>query len=233
MTDYIVNYKLFDTREDLVKFFISYFTETVKSKNGGKVNIALSGGDSPRWYLPPLAEIKDIDWGKIFIYQVDERCVPFDDEQNNYKMLKEALFDNIDIPECNLFRMNGAGDPVTGAEEYGDILIEGKVDFDLMVLGMGNDGHTASIFPDSHYLYNYKNITAVNKFPSSDQNRITLTMEFINKATKKIFVVEGNDKKEVLKDIFYDKDKLKYPAARVTGDVIWAFDKNTAGFLIN
>lgn len=224
-----VNYKLFDSREDIKEHLVNYFLSLIQGKQ--KINIALSGGGSPKWYLSGFIN-KNINWGNIFISQVDERCVPPDDDQSNYKMLKETLFNKINIPPENIFRIKGEADPFEEAIDYGKHILDNNIKFDIIILGMGNDGHTASIFPNQDYLFNYYKITGVTQFPHSDQKRITLTEETINKSSNKIFIVDGEDKEEKLKEIFVEGNK-NLPAARIKDNVLWLLNKNSSKFLNN
>lgn len=178
-----------------------------------------------------------IDWGKVNFYWVDERCVPKDDEESNYGMTEKILLKNISIPENNIHRIIGENVPEDEAKRYSEILKsnlphkDNYPKFDLILLGMGEDGHTASIFPDQMYLLNAKEACEVSIHPSTFQNRITLTGRLINNAERIYFLITGKSKAEVVSKILEKKDNyLDYPAAHieaVDGEVKWLLAVNS------
>ncbi len=206
----------------------------------GKINIAISGGNTPKLLFEVLAENykNKIDWMNVNFYWVDERCVPPADPESNFGMTHKNLFSKVKIPEDNVYRILGENDPKDEAVRYSEVLknnLEIKnnfPEFDLMLLGIGDDGHTASIFPDQMKLLNSQDVCAVATHPSSGQKRITLTGRVINNSKRVYFLVTGKSKSEVVKDILEKKnDYLKYPAAHIKptdGDLNWYLDKEAA-----
>ncbi len=183
-----------------------------------------------------------IDWMKVNIFWVDERCVPPDDEESNFGMTKKILLNKVSLPESNVHRIFGENEPQKEAIRYSEIIKynlnfkNGFPVFDLILLGVGDDGHTASIFPDQMKLLNSKNICGVAIHPVSRQKRITLTGKIINNAERIYFLVTGKSKAIIISEILNKKDGyLKYPAAHInsdSGNVSWYLDKDAAGLIM-
>jgi len=242
-----VSYKLkiFETPEEVAKAFAEDIKETVEKNisEKGECNISLSGGSTPKLLFDILAkEYSDkINWKNINFFWGDERCVPPNDNESNYGMTKKHLFDFINLPEENVYRVKGEDEPEKEALRYGE-LIKTKIKtgievnnfpvFDLMILGMGDDGHTASIFPDIIELWDSQNICEVAEHPVTNQKRITVTGGIINNSKKIVFLITGKNKNYVLKKIINkEEDYLKYPAALVqpvSGELFFYIDKNAA-----
>ena len=173
----------------------------------------------------------NINWQHVNFYWADERCVPPDSDESNYGMTLRYLLCKINIPDENVHRVYGENDPVNEAVRYSNLLeknLEKKNDlpsFDLILLGMGEDGHTASIFPDQMELLNSDKLCAVATHPESSQKRITLTGNVINNADRIYFLITGSNKAEVTKKILEKKNNyLKFPAAHIhneEGILIW------------
>ena len=198
-------------------------------------NIALSGGNTPRSIYSILSENKTplIPWEKIKFFWGDERCVPPYHADSNYLMAKEALFDKIDLINDQVFRIKGEIDPDLEKERYKQTVISNTNGiFDLMFLGLGTDGHTASIFPNQMHLIKSKEICAKAVHPNSGQVRITLTGDILNASKKILFLVTGSEKSQVVYDILNQKgDWEKYPASYVkpvNGQIIWILDRKAA-----
>jgi len=163
-----------------------------------------------------------IDWNNVNFFWVDERCVPPDEIESNYGMTKKILLNNISIPDSNVNRMKGEDNPESEATLYSQLLKKrlpsrnGYPEFDLIILGMGNDGHTASIFPDQMYLLNADEVCAVARQPQTGQKRITITGKVINNAERVFFIVNGEGKSKVLNEVLEKEgDYMKYPASHV------------------
>ncbi|MEP5616593.1 MAG: 6-phosphogluconolactonase, partial [Flavobacteriaceae bacterium] len=215
--------------------------EFVKGKP--EVHIALSGGSTPKIVFNVLAlDYGDkIDWKKIHFYWGDERCVPPTDDESNYKMTVEHLFSKIVIPETNIHRILGENDPISEAMRYANLLeinmdrVEGTPQFDLVILGMGDDGHTASIFPHEIELWNTQDHCVVATHPDSGQKRVSINGEVINQAKEVVFLVTGLGKAEKVKSILEKREGFEaYPASLVnpnSGKLIWFMDEDAASEL--
>ena len=201
-----------------------------------KLHVALSGGSTPQLLFDKLAsDFKDsIDWQYIHFYWGDERCVPPGHAESNYGMTKKHLFDHINIPADNIHRIHGEKDPVQEAMRYGQEINAnvpsnfGLPCFDLIMLGLGTDGHTASIFPHEMQLLEQKETCAVATHPESGQKRVSLTGPVINNAAYVAFLVTGSSKQEKVKEIFRKTGSWKsYPASYIApthGELHWFMD---------
>ena len=238
--------RIFENAEMLVGGLYKYLGEIRAGKQGkeGPLHIVLAGGGTPRAFYQFLAKrpAGEIDWHQIHFWWGDERCVPPDHDESNYRMVRESLLDHIDIVPGNIHRMRGESQPESEAQRYGREIAEfvplaknGLPVFDLILLGMGSDGHTASIFPDSELDEKNSDYCAVTHHPESGQKRITLTMPVLNQARQVLFMVSGEGKAEVVRQILqYKKDFSDLPAARVrpvTGEIVWFLDREAAKFI--
>ena len=179
-----------------------------------------------------------IGWHKVKFFWGDERCVPPTDSESNYKMAYESLLSRLQIPASNIFRIRGENDPQNEATEYSEIVKKqlpqtNKIPkFDLIMLGLGEDGHTASIFPNQKSLLESEKIYASAVHPETGQKRITLTGKVINNASTIVFIVTGNNKAKVVDEIINQKDNYKnYPASFIlphNGELYWLLDKSAA-----
>ncbi len=229
---------IYKTKQEVAVNFSSYLSNLIKEKK--IVHIALSGGSTPKIVFEELASnfIKKIDWSGVHLYWGDERCVPPTDADSNYKMTVDYLVSKINIPQENVHRIKGEDAPSKEAIRYGEVLVKNLPEknklpnFDLVILGMGDDGHTASIFPHEINLWNSKNICEVAIHPDSGQKRISLTGNIINNATAVAFLVTGEGKKEKVDSIINKKEGYKqYPASLVaptSENLIWFLDAAAA-----
>ncbi len=244
MTGSIVNYKIIIKKDtiEIAEQFSKIVIEKIKKKRG-KFSLALSGGSTPAAIFKYLAEnhSSNIDWTKVLLFWGDERCVHPGSDESNYKMAYENLISQVDLPITNVFRIRGEHDPVEEAEYYSD-LIRDKIKkkhklprFDLIMLGLGTDGHTASIFPDQIDLLHSDKICEVAVHPESGQQRITFTGKVINNAGTVIFLVQGKSKSKIAAAILNGSDENnKYPAAHIKpayGELIWLLDNQAAAKL--
>jgi 6-phosphogluconolactonase len=192
--------------------------------------IALSGGNTPRPVYAELARIgRDLPWERVFFTFGDERCVPSNDEQSNFRMARESLFVPAAVPEKSIARMRGEIDPQVAAQEYQDGLDllaaqRGEVIYrhDLILLGMGDDGHTASLFPGTAALQETTRKVVANFVPKSNPWRITFTFPLINQARQICFLANANKNTAVLEKVL--EGDQQYPAARVApanGGLTW------------
>lgn len=229
----------FDTTNELNRSFTDWLTERLTEKK--ELTIALSGGSTPKRLFDHWAKLPHgtIDWSKIKFFWGDERCVPPTDEESNYKITKEHLFDFVPVPDENIFRIKGENEAQTEAERYGLLLDreletkEGIPVFDIMMLGMGDDGHTASIFPHEMELWNSPTNCVVAIHPVSGQNRVSVTGKVINASRHVVFLVTGENKAERVEEIVKHPEEsiTRYPAARVqpdSGNLTWFMDQQAA-----
>lgn len=219
---------IFKNNEAVAAAFADFLKKEIAKTE--KINIALSGGSTPKVLFDILAKkyADKIDWKKVHFYWGDERCVAPTDEESNYKMTNEKLLQHINIPPGNIHRVLGENDPTEEADRYGKLiewnlfLKDGLPIFDLIILGMGSDGHTASIFPHQIELLSAAETCAVAIHPESGQRRITLTGNVINAAKQIHFLVTGASKTSVIKEIFSKKGSYKtYPAAAIEKAEWW------------
>ena len=197
--------------------------------------IALSGGNTPRPVYHELTRIgRDLPWDRMFFTFGDERCVPPDDEQSNFRMAREALFIPANVPNNSVARIEGEIEPKIAAQKYEEKLklmaaqrAEPIYRHDLILLGMGNDGHTASLFPETEASRETQRWVMENFVPKSNTWRITFTFPLINKARQICFLANA-DKNTSLLDKVLGGD-TNYPAARVeptNGDLTWILAQN-------
>jgi len=211
-----------------------------KNKLSQPFNIAVSGGGTPKLLFTLLAAeyIDSIPWHFVRLFWVDERCVPPTHAESNFGMTYQTLLKHVPIHETNIFRMQGESDPQKEAERYQRLLEKelplknGFPQFDLVLLGMGDDGHTASIFPNDMALLNSDVAVAVGKNPTSGQKRITLTGSTLEQAKQVGFLITGESKSEIIRQIIHNEPESKlYPAAHVhsiSDETIFFMDKLAA-----
>ncbi|RED96976.1 6-phosphogluconolactonase [Marinoscillum furvescens] len=200
-------------------------------------HVALSGGSTPKILFDYLAEnyADAAQWQKMHFYWGDERMVPPTDGDSNYKMTKDRLFDKVPVPAENIHRILGEEDPADEAVRYGSLLtqqmnvVNGLPVFDMVILGMGGDGHTASIFPHEIELLQSSNVCDVATHPESGQIRVTLSGPVINAASEVVFLVTGSGKQEKIDEIYHQKGGWEsYPASFIKptdGKLQWYVDE--------
>jgi 6-phosphogluconolactonase len=210
----------------------------------GCFSVALAGGSTPkRTYevLASEAQRRQVDWSKVHIFFGDERCVPPDHAESNYRMANEALISRVPVPPRNVHRINGEGDAVANASLYEDELRTffdhaSWPRFDLVLLGMGDDGHTASLFPGTKALAEQQAWVVANWVEKFGAFRITLTGPAINHAAHIIFMVTGASKAErlsaVLRQEKYETEHLPSQLIKpLNGTLKWLVDKDAAARL--
>lgn len=238
------NKKIFDNKEELALFFAEYLVARVlETPSGEFFTWALSGGSTPKYIFNFLAERfrSKINWEKVKVFWGDERCVSPDNSESNYKMADENLLSHILIPEQNIFRMFGEAEPVVETKRYADLLnnhlkkVNSVPSFDLLTLGLGNDGHIASIFPPFADVFNSDNLVEATLNPYTGQKRLTITGKLINNARNIYVLVTGAEKKQIVKLLMQEqKEWMKLPAAKVdphNGQLQWLLDKQAASIL--
>lgn len=210
----------------------------------GRFTIALAGGATPRQTYERLARAPHRDrmpWARTWIFFGDERMVPPDAPGSNYRMARETLLAHVPVPERQVFRMRGeAADAEAAAAEYARTLAEvfglrrGALPrFDLVLLGLGVDGHTASLFPGSPVLREvFRPVAAVHAAAAAIPERLTLSLPVLNAAAQVVFLVAGPEKAKVVKAVLGDRAPL--PAALVQplgGELVWLLDRAAASLL--
>ena len=200
----------------------------------GRFTVAFSGGSTPKRLFEILATpafSNNIDWKNVFIFWSDERFVPHTSDESNYKMSRTALLDHIRIPRKNVFATPTKGEPAACASEYEASVkaILGKsAQFDLTLLGMGDDGHTASLFPGTTILTETKRLVKEVWVASKQTWRISFTYTLINKSKEVMLLVGDANKYPILKKIFAKNAKYLYPVQGVApqkGQTIWMLDE--------
>jgi 6-phosphogluconolactonase len=209
----------------------------------GRFAVALAGGSTPKRVYELLASDnyrEQLDWSKVHIFFGDERCVPPDNAESNYRMANEALLSRVSLPARNIHRMNGVGDAISNARLYEDEMRTFFNDatwprFDLILLGMGDDGHTASLFPGTEVLMEGEAWVVGLWVEKLGAYRITLTAPAINHAAHILFLVTGENKAARLAEILKgERDPMRLPAQLIKpldGSPEWLIDKAASGGL--
>ena len=204
------------------QYFLEMTTEAVQAR--GRARIAISGGSTPKTTFALLADPSEpwrahMPWDNLDIYWVDERCVPPDHADSNYRMTREAMLDHVPLKPEQIHRIEGELSPDAAAASYESELrssfrLEGAESprFDLVALGMGPDGHTASLFPNTEAIQELGRLAVANHVPQQkDSWRITLTWPVINHASSVFFLIAGTDKAAVLNEVLagpHDPERL-------------------------
>jgi 6-phosphogluconolactonase len=237
--------KIFPTPQSLAESLALDLVSQIREADSGDhpFTIALSGGSTPRLLFSVLGDLyaSSVPWDKVHFFWVDERCVPPEDHESNFGMTNEVLFSKIKIPRENIHRMKGEDDPVKESERYSREINDFSAKrndlpfFDIMLLGLGEDGHTASIFPGNEKLFLTDKTCTTAVHPSTGQTRITITGKIINNAASVILLVTGKNKAVIVNKIMEKhKNKKQFPASFVKptdGRLYWYLDE-AAGSLI-
>jgi 6-phosphogluconolactonase len=236
-----VNIEILKNADDLARAAAKHFV--AKSREAiletGRFTLALSGGSTPKRLYELLADPTEpfrdqITWEKIYFFWSDERDVPPHHPESNYRMAREALLSRVPVVRENVHRIEPENQiAADAAARYETILKrvtgEDLPKLDLILLGLGTDGHTASIFPGSEVLQETKRLVAapwVEKFKSY---RITMTLPLLNNGGSVVFLVSGDEKAEIVKEVL--KEHVQYPAQFVrptNGEVLWMLDKGAS-----
>jgi 6-phosphogluconolactonase len=226
-----------------------HFVETAESAvaGRGRARIAISGGSTPKATFELLADpnlpwLKRMPWSKLELFWVDERCVPPDHPDSNYRMTREAMLDHVPLAPTQIHRMEGELDPEAAAARYESELrnsfrLEGAETprFDLINLGMGPDGHTASLFPHTAALEEMSRLAVANHVENKDAWRVTLTRPVINQGVSVFFLIGGADKAQILHEVLLgprDPERLPSQLIAPAGGILTLFlDKAAAALL--
>lgn len=248
------NIIFFDARRDIaipgnghevIRFCAEQFLQVGKQaiKEKGTFHVALSGGNTPKAIFQCLASSEyatQIDWQNVFLFWSDERNVNPDDAQSNYKMAMDAGLASLPIKKENIHRMPAEGEAIEiekAAKDYEKLVAEvlPKSSFDLVMLGMGEDGHTASLFPKTHGLHAKGRLVIANYIPQLNTWRMTLTYECINLAKNIHIYVLGKNKAKMVKQIFSNSlDPDEFPIHKIgtrKHKALWILDTDAASEL--
>jgi 6-phosphogluconolactonase len=245
--------RAFDERRDVVipgdaqqtiEFCVKQFIQLARSaiRDRGVFTVALSGGSTPNALFKRLASEdcrNALDWKKIRLFWSDERSVPPDDPQSNYYTAMESGLSSLSIPKENIFRMKAEVDIETNAAAYEKEILTHVPEkrFDLVMLGMGEDGHTASLFPWTNALHSTDRLVAANYIPQKNTWRMTLTYECIHSAALITIYVIGKNKAEMVKKVFSDSgDDDSIPIRKVgipSNKALWILDNEASEALVH
>jgi len=208
------------------EYFLARSGEAVAQK--GLFTVALSGGSTPK-ILYELLVGRQVPWSKTHFFWSDERHVPPDHPDSNYRMAYEAMLSRVPVPESNVHRVHGENpDAAEAANEYEQTLLP----LDLILLGLGTDGHTASIFPGSDVLHETKRLVAATWVEKLNTYRITMTLPLLNAGASVLFLVSGAEKAQIVKEVL--EGPKQYPAQLVQpthGQLLWMLDEDAAAKL--
>jgi len=208
------------------EYFVARSGEAVAQK--GFFTVALSGGSTPKALYELLVDL-DVPWSKTHFFWSDERHVPPDHPDSNYRMAYEAMLSRVPVPEANIHRVHGENpDAAEAAREYEQTLLP----LDLILLGLGTDGHTASIFPGSEVLHETKRLVAAPWVEKFNSYRITMTLPLLNNGATVLFLVSGAEKAGIVKEVL--EGPKQYPAQLVQpthGQLLWMLDKDASANL--
>ena len=234
---------IFESKQVAADWLAEQIVEDASKIDAGKYNVALSGGSTPSLLFTALAKsdpnavyLRNLNW-----FWGDERMVPPDDEQSNYKDANDRLFSQVPISFSRVFRIRGEENICKERIRYERVI--GSVlpkrheypMFDLMILGVGSDGHTASIFPQNMDLIMSHNWVDIVAHPETGQQRLTLSGEVLKNAFRVVFLAMGKSKAKVISEIVNKKGNFRnYPASFVkprSGNLLWILDEEAAGEL--
>ena len=237
--------RIFKDLEKLSRNAAELFVEqaTYAINERGRFLVALNGGNTPARLFQLLAtDYRDlVDWSNVHVFWGDERCVPPDDSGSSYGQAKDMLLNHVDIPNNNVHRVKGELGPLSASTEYSQtlkLLAEDNLEFprfDLVYLGMGEDGHTASLFPGSPVDVTETVIPVSANYQDRPANRVTMTPRVFNQARIVVFMATGEKKANTLAEVLSDRYNPElYPAQRIDpkdGELIWLVDEGAAAKL--
>jgi 6-phosphogluconolactonase len=230
--------KIFKNTNEIAEAIAKLLIDLLKEHGDKPIHIALSGGNTPKIIFTYLNEIYGYKLAnnRFHFWWGDERCVPPTNNESNFKWANELWLKPIGIPETNIHRILEENDLVPEATRYSEEMkkwveiMNGAPRFDLIMLGLGDDGHTASIFPNQMNLLSSENWCEVAVHPVSRQKRITITGKVINNARKVVFISTGESKAQMVRQIAVEI-KPEFPASHikpVNGELIWLLDEKAA-----
>ena len=225
--------EIFDSSAELAQAAAEYFVAQCPE------TVALSGGSTPKLMFQVLADQfrEEVAWSRIHFFWSDERHVPPDDPESNYRMANEALLSHVPVSANCVHRIRGENpDAAAVASEYEqtlrDVTQQALPRLDLIFLGLGTDGHTASIFPGSEVLNETERLVAAPYVEKFKTHRITMTLPLLNNGASIVFLVSGAEKAQIVKEVLEGENKFPAQAVKPTqGELIWMLDKEAAAFL--
>ena len=236
---------IYKTADEVIEALANYFAHTVNNaiKEKNECTVVLPGGSSPKKLYQSLASwnfSNQIDWDKIYFFFEDERYVPFSSPENNGAMVKKFLFDPLKIADANIFYINTAVLPDEAAKKYAQRIVSlfknKPIRFDLILLGLGDNGHTASLFPHTPVLQEKKALVKAVPIDDPPSYRITMTAPLINEAHAIAFLVYGETKANAVFEVLEgEKNFETYPAQLINsedGAMHWFLDEDAAKNLV-
>jgi 6-phosphogluconolactonase len=237
--------KIFPSPSELAESLALELINQIKEadKSNSLFTIALSGGNTPKLLFSVLGDkfADSVNWLNVHFFWVDERCVPPDSNESNFNLAAQTLFKKLVVAPVNIHRIMGENDPEGEAERYSEEINDftfkrnGLPFLNAMLLGLGEDGHTASIFPGDEHLFRSDKICVSTVHPVTGQRRVTLTGNVINNAGHIIFLVTGSNKADIAKEVI-DRDECEklFPALLVFptyGKLSWYLDEEAGSLL--
>ena len=225
--------EIFENSEELARAAAEYFVAQSPD------TVALSGGSTPKLMFQILADQfrEELSWDRIQFFWSDERHVPPDHPESNYRMADEALLSHVPVASTNVHRVRGENpNAADAASEYEqtirDVTKQSLPRLDLIFLGLGTDGHTASIFPSSEVLHETERLVAAPYVEKFKSYRITMTLPLLNNSPSVVFLVSGAEKAQIVKEVLEGENKYPAQAVKPTqGELIWMLDKEAAAYL--
>lgn len=235
---------IYKSVDELIKAMADDFMKKVNAAidTEGECNVVLSGGSSPKNLYELLASYPyktEINWDKIYFFFGDERCVPFNDPANNGLMVKKTLFEPLKIADSMIFYISTLQSPEEAAKKYSRRIVahfkDKPIRFDLVLLGLGDDAHTASLFPNTPVLKEQKALVSAVYLEKSNSSRITMTAPLINEAQDISFLVFGENKAQAVKQVLEgENNPQQYPAQLIhpeDGNLNWYLDEEASRLL--
>jgi 6-phosphogluconolactonase len=233
-----VHVRVYEDYETMSRAALEFILSRIRSavEATGQATIALSGGTTPKRLFSLIASASSSDWPHVHFFWVDERCVSVDSAESNYKLAKDAFLSRISVKESNIHRIRGEAGADQAARDYEQDMRSffGKAtwpEFDLVLLGVGTDGHTASLFPGASALSEHTRLAIPLHFETPKPDRVTLSLAVLNHARETLFLATGCEKAVILHEILEDRNPRSYPAGMVkpsTGSVTWIIDREAA-----
>ena len=240
---YQVEISICDDEEELAATAVDFFVEQSEHafKRRRRFLVALSGGRTPRRLYELLASplyCERVDWKRTEVFWVDEQCVPPDHEDSNYRMAYELLLSKVPLEEKQIHRIRGEEDPELAAKVYGmeisAYISKSLITFDLAILGLGIDGHTASLYPGDPAVAETGKVAVAVEPRGEQHRRITVTMPVLNHVATALFLVAGQEKASLVREILDEGNPKGYPAGLVLpvkGELFWFLDREAASLL--